>query len=343
MWHELVLHLRTARAGLPESVRLVVIGGEAASPARLAAWRELPGVDAVRLLNTYGATETALITHAVDLHGPATSVDVAGTVPIGRPLPHVVQRITAEGELLVGGPSVADGYPGLPEATAGRFVDIGDERFFSTGDLVRESADGVLDHLGRLDAQVKIRGIRVDPGEVEAQILRHRGVTAVAVTAVTVSDRTALAAYVVAAAGPVEEDASGLVADIRGFVRARAPAHLHPARITVVPALVLTPAARSIAGRPMSGTAHPPLSAPSTIRRGADDMTISESIARTIDGTSDGTSDGTITRPPTMIEIFRRVLEVDDVTDASDFFEAGGDSLLATRVLSPSRTSTTSS
>jgi nonribosomal peptide synthetase protein VioO len=240
LWHELVLHLDTVGAALPDSVRLVIIGGEAASPARLATWRALPGAGDIRLLNTYGATETALITHAVDLHNPAVMGVEVGGVPIGRPLPHVVQRITAEGELLVGGPSLAHGYPGLPEATAERFVESDGVRFFCTGDLVCERADGVLDHVGRLDAQVKIRGIRVDPGDVEAHLSRHPGVSAVAVTSATLSGRTVLAAYVVPTAPPRPDGTSDLIADLRGFMRARAPAHLHPARLTVVSSLVLT-------------------------------------------------------------------------------------------------------
>jgi non-ribosomal peptide synthetase component F len=237
VWHELVLHLSEAGTGLPESVRLVVIGGEAVNPARLEAWRAVPGAERIRLLNTYGATETALVTHAVDLHGPAGGHE---GVPIGRPLAHVVQRFTEGGELLVGGPCLASGYPGLPEATAERFVVVDGVRYFRTGDLVRESADGLLHHLGRLDAQVKVRGIRVDPGEVEAHLVRHPDVVAAAVTGVTASDRTVLAAYVVAA-GPLTADGSrALVAEIRRFLRAHAPCHLLPARITVVPALALT-------------------------------------------------------------------------------------------------------
>ena len=189
------------------------------------------------MLNTYGATETALITHAVDLHGPLAASDAStGAAPIGRRLPHVRQRLTHEGELLVGGPSLATGYPGLPDATAERFVELDGERWFSTGDLVGESGDGLLHPRGRLDHQVKVRGIRVDPGEVEAHLLRHPGVAAAAVLGVVVSERTALAAYVVPSA-PRQDD---LGAALRGFLREHAPSHLRPARITVVPDLVVT-------------------------------------------------------------------------------------------------------
>jgi acyl-coenzyme A synthetase/AMP-(fatty) acid ligase len=237
VWHELVLHLVESGEQLPESVRLVVIGGEAVDPTRLAAWRTLPGAGRVRLLNTYGSTETALITHAADLHG--SHVIATEGAPIGRPLGHVVQHISEDGELLVAGPNLADGYPGLPDATLARFVRVGGVRWFRTGDVVRADRDGLLHHAGRLDDQVKVRGVRVDPGEVEAHLRRHPGVAAAVVTGVTLSGRTTLAAYVVPA-GQWSAHGTDLVAEIREFLRARAPGHLWPSRITVVPDLART-------------------------------------------------------------------------------------------------------
>ena len=222
---------------------------------------------------------------------------------------HVRQRLTDEGELLVGGPGLASGYPGLPEATDERFVELDGERWFRTGDLVREDALGLLHGCGRLDAQVKVRGIRVDPGEVESHLLRHLGVAAAAVLGVVVADRTALAAYVVSAPSATGD----LVAAIRGFLREHAPSHLHPARITVVPDLVLTTSGKvdRRATHALYGAPHPkghPVSPPAITQP--------------------------LTQPATIVAIFRRVLEDDDIGDATDFFEAGGDSLLATRVLS---------
>jgi nonribosomal peptide synthetase protein VioO len=237
VWHELVLHLVEAGERMPESVRLVVIGGEAVDPTRLAAWRTLPGTERIRLLNTYGSTETALITHAVDLHGPRAAL--TGGAPIGRPLGHVRQHVSEDGELLVAGPNLADGYPGHPEATLARFVEVDGVRWFRTGDVVRADRAGLLHHAGRLDDQVKVRGVRVDPGEVEAHLLRHPHVAAAAVTGVTVSGRTVLAAYVVRT-GAHTDDGTDLVADLRAFLKTRAPGHLSPSRITVVPGLSLT-------------------------------------------------------------------------------------------------------
>jgi len=243
-WHELVRHLAEERLGLPETVRLVVTGGEAIDSARLADWCDLP-TGQIRLLNTYGCTETTLITHAVDLHGPqAPRFDPWNTmarVPIGWPLPHVREYVD-NGELLIGGPSVALGYPGMPEATEARFVTIdGAGPYFRTGDRVTRSEDGMLVHHGRLDQGVKVRGILVDPAEVEARIAGHPGVKAVAVAGVTVAERTMLAAYVV----PRTADSAGsLDTDLYAYLRARVPSHLVPGRISVVPTLVYTPSGK---------------------------------------------------------------------------------------------------
>jgi nonribosomal peptide synthetase protein VioO len=223
-WHELVTHLTEDAAVLPDSVRLVVTGGEAVRPDRLADWLAL-GTRA-RLLNTYGCTETTLITHACELAVPYEEV------PIGHPLPHVVELVE-DGELLVGGPALALGYLGMPAKTAERFTERDGTRVFRTGDRVSRRADGMLVHKGRLDGELKVRGVRVDPAEVEAHLLRHPAVVEAAVAGVRTADHTALAAYVVVRA-PVEPPA--VLAELRG----RVPAHLVPSRLTVVPALVRT-------------------------------------------------------------------------------------------------------
>jgi nonribosomal peptide synthetase protein VioO len=228
-WHELVHHLVEDGATLPASVRLVVIGGEAVSPARLADWRALD-TGRIRLLNTYGCTETTLITHAADLD------HTGDAAPIGRALPHVRERISADGELLVGGPAVSLRYHDLPEATAARYVTDGD-RFFRTGDRVRRRPDGALELVGRVDDELKIRGIRVDPAEVEVAITSHPAVGAAAVVGTTVAGRTALVGYVVPRPGA---EPAGLDAAVVRFLRERVPAHLVPSRVSVVSALVHT-------------------------------------------------------------------------------------------------------
>ena len=242
-WHELVNYLGEERAALPARVRAVIIGGEAVRPARLAEWRMLD-TSRIRLINTYGATETTLVTHAIDLHGPLAESSAHADmepVPIGRPLPHVTEHISDGGELVVGGPALALGYLGLPDASAARFplLDLGDgpRRYFRSGDHVSRAANGALVYRGRLDNQLKIRGIRVDLGEVEAELARHSGVAAVAVAGVSVADHTSLAAYVVPRASA---NTRTLAAELFAELRARVPAHLVPASINVVSELVYT-------------------------------------------------------------------------------------------------------
>ncbi|WP_412543470.1 amino acid adenylation domain-containing protein [Longispora sp. K20-0274] len=230
-WHELVRHLAEDGVALPNCLRLLVIGGEACAPARLADWHALDTAD-VRLLNTYGCTETTLVTHAAGLDVP-----VGAPVPIGRALPHVVERIGADGELLIGGPALATGYLGLPGATDERFVTGPEGRFFRTGDRVARTPEGLLVHLGRLDGEVKIRGVRVDPAEVEALVGAHPGVGAVAVTGAEAAGRTILACYVTAAPGT---DPAGLRSALLGDLRTRLPGHLVPGRLTVVSELAHT-------------------------------------------------------------------------------------------------------
>lgn len=212
-WHELVRHHAADRSTLPVSLRLVVIGGEAVDPGWLAHWCRLD-TEHIRLLNTYGCTETTLITHAVDIYGPrasATTVQscAARRVPIGRPLPHVVEHIGAESELYIGGPSIAYGYRGQPVETRERFatLDSGD-RFFRTGDRVAVAADGKVEMIGRRDHEVKVRGIRVDPAEVGSHLIGCPGVAGASDVGTTLAGCTALVAYVVAEADadPAERD-----------------------------------------------------------------------------------------------------------------------------------------
>jgi len=136
---------------------------------------------------------------------------------------------------------VALGYRGRPEATAARFVPLdlgnGTDIYFRTGDRVSRSGAGMLVHEGRLDGVIKVRGIRVDPGETEAQIAGHPQVDAVAVAGATVAGRTTLVAYVVPRR---PADTSALGADVLAHLRTRVPAHLVPSQVNVVSELVYT-------------------------------------------------------------------------------------------------------
>ena len=232
------LFLHEEQAALPDSVRVVVIGGERVDPTRLRQWRDLD-VGHVRLLNTYGCTETTMVTHAVQLSGPGTEPEVAAhdEAPLGRPLPHVRDHVTDEGELLVSGPALATGYLGLPELTATGFPvadhGSGPIRWFHTGDLVTRGEHGLLYSRGRADEQVKVLGVRVHPAEVEAQLNTHPGVTGAVVVGQRLLGRTVLTAYVVSAEATTP-------AELKRYLRERLPSQFVPSRVKFVAALAYT-------------------------------------------------------------------------------------------------------
>lgn len=238
-WHELVLFLHEEQTALPECVRLVVIGGERVDPTRLQQWHQLDFAH-VELLNTYGCTETTLITHAMQLAGPGTEplVTLPGSeVPIGRPLPHIVDHVTDDGELLIAGPTLASEYLGMENVTAAAFPvedhGAGPARYFHTGDVVTRGPDGVLYSRGRADEQVKVLGVRVHPAEVEAQLNSHPAVAGAVVLGERSLERTVLAAYVVVAREVTARD-------LKQFIRERLPNQFVPSRITFVTALSYT-------------------------------------------------------------------------------------------------------
>ncbi|MEV5330011.1 amino acid adenylation domain-containing protein [Nonomuraea sp. NPDC052634] len=233
-WHRLTEALGDVT--WPEPLRLVILGGEQVHAAAVARWRERFG-DRVRLINTYGPTEGTIIATAHDLG----AADTVGRPPIGRPIAGTTAHVLGPygepvppgcpGELCLGGAGLARGYLGRPALTADRFVPdpFGPpgSRLYRTGDRVRWRRDGTLEFLGRFDAQVKVRGFRVEPGEVEAVLLAQPGVRQAVVTA----DGERLAAYV---AGPAEPD------ELRARLAAALPAHLVPTAWVSLPELPLT-------------------------------------------------------------------------------------------------------
>lgn len=216
-------------------VHTVVTGGEAL-PADLARhWARDR-----RMFNSYGLTECGLAStfHRVES-------DEGEPVPIGTPLPgvgvHVVDddlRPVPEGqpgELLIGGTLIARGYLDDPATTAERFLPDpagGGGRACRSGDLVRLRPDGSLELIGRRDHQVKVGGVRVDLGEVEAGLRAHPAIAEAAVLPVKHGDDTELAAHVACAAG-----SSVTPAELRDFLRERLPAAMLPARVVFHQAL----------------------------------------------------------------------------------------------------------
>jgi amino acid adenylation domain-containing protein len=223
----------------PPSLSCVLTGGEAATPAAARRWLSSP-LGAVRLLNAYGPTEGIVTSTLYEVPRDPGALPDTDALPLGRaiggrrafaadeqlhPLP-----AGRTGELVVTGPCLADGYRGDPAATARAFTRLPDGTpAFRTGDLATEGPDGHLLYHGRRDRQVKISGIRVEPGEVEAALARCTGVTAQAVTVDGQGERARLIAHVVLRTPPA--DPAHSAAALRTELRTRLPAALVPARI----------------------------------------------------------------------------------------------------------------
>jgi amino acid adenylation domain-containing protein len=244
--HVEALELQLTAAEMAGRSRLLVIGGENLTAERVEAWRRAaPGT---AIVNEYGPTEAVVGCCTYRL---ADGEDLDGeSVPIGRPAPgtrvHVLgprrELVPAgvPGELYVGGAQLARGYLGRPDLTAERFVPDpygpAGARLYRTGDLVRRLACGQLEYLGRLDDQVKVRGYRVEPGEVEAALRRVPGVRDAAVVAREVAGERQLVAHLVAEPGGRPDDD-----DVRGDLRSRLPDYMVPPVLAWHDALPLTP------------------------------------------------------------------------------------------------------
>ena len=302
IFHQLVEHGAAPLAGM----RMVLVGGEQLLPRYVRRFRG--ACPNVRLFNIYGPTETTVFVCAHEL---GAADETAERVPIGRPLAGARHSIRdaqgvpvptgARGELYVGGPVLARGYLHRPALTAEKFVrdSVSGERFYRTGDLVCERGDGELEIVGRLDDQVKLRGYRVEPGEVEAQLAAHPLVSRAAVIArQDVSSRHRLVAYFVSANGPLDEST------LRADLATRLPDYMIPSAFVALEQLPLT-ARGKLDRRALS----PPSAAE---RRGLRTLApLAHEIAR----------------------IFAELLGAEAVDPDQDFLALGCDSLLAVQAL----------
>ena len=294
-----------------ETLAGVMFGGEAADPVQVR--RVLAGGRPRRLLNVYGPTENAtLSTYEVIDEVPAAAV----SVPIGRSVANtqawVLGRdgrpvpVGARGELCLGGDGLARGYLGRPGLTAEHFVPAAGEAFgdrlYRTGDLVRWLPDGRLDFAGRIDHQVKLRGFRIEMGEVEAALSALEGVEQS--LALVREDRPGiprLVAYVVAS-GPAMADSSAL----RQALGEKLPAHMVPSSVVVLDTFPLT---------------------------------VNGKVDRKALPAPEGEATLEVSPPQTATEAalataWSELLGVQEVGRESHFFDLGGHSLLATQAVS---------
>ncbi|MFF6776686.1 amino acid adenylation domain-containing protein [Streptomyces sp. NPDC012637] len=231
--------LRRRPRALP-ALRWIMLGGEALDPAVVQRWHELDPLPPARLCNLYGITETTVHVTVHDVAEGGTGFERS---LVGAPMPHLTALVLDDwlrpcppgvpGELYIGGGSLAHGYWGRPDLTAGRFVadpyGPPGARLYRTGDVARRLPDGGLEYVGRADFQVKLRGFRIELGEIENAVAAYPEVDACVVT--VHEDR--LAAYVTGRTSTEPHD-------LRDFLGRTLPAYMIPATVTVLDAIPLT-------------------------------------------------------------------------------------------------------
>ncbi|MFE9921507.1 non-ribosomal peptide synthase/polyketide synthase [Streptomyces sp. NPDC005774] len=295
-----------ADTGGAPHLRTLIVGAEACPAALVDRWA--PGR---RMINSYGPTEATVV---ATWTGPLTAG--TGTPAIGSPLPdaqaHVLDAAMrpvpsgTEGELYVGGDGLARGYLGRPGLTSTRFVahPFGPPgaRLYRTGDRVRRRTDGELEFLGRADRQVKVRGFRIEPGEIEAALTRDPGVRE---AVVVVRDEEPARGRLVGYVTPADPARRPEPARLRAALAAALPAHMVPSAVVVLDALPLTPQHKTdLRALPAPGGGR-----------------TEEHVEPRTDGER------------ALAAIWADVLGADTVGVTDDFFDLGGDSILAARTL----------
>lgn len=295
-WQQWVATLDLDRPVPAPALRLLVIGSESVDAATLAGWCRRTTIP---VLNAYGLTETTVtsLVHAVREPDGVT-------VAVGKPIAGVEAYVLdadlepvapgVHGELYLGGAGLARGYLGRPDLTAERFLPnpfatVPGARLHRTGDRARWSTDGSIEVLGRMDEQLKVRGYRIEPAEVEAALCRHPEVTQAAVVAD--GDRR-LVGYVVTSEG------AGVPADLRDQVAAELPTYLVPNVLVALDAM--------------------PLSASGKVDRKRLPMPVAPTVMQAAPARTE--------LERRLVAIWRDVLDIARVGIDDNFFDAGGSS-----------------
>ena len=293
----------------------LIIGGEASKWSLI---EDIVSQSSCDIYNHYGPTETTVGVLINQVNNSGGQIKRGLTVPIGRPLPNTLSYVLdsnmqpvpigVQGELYIGGPYVARGYLNLPEITEKSFLPnpfVSGDRLYKTGDRARYLDNGDIEYLGRADSQIKIRGFRLEPGEIEKALLDNKIVKDVAVTAITdPKGENQLVAYVVT--HDVSSDA--VLTQLREALQDKLPAYMIPTGWVSLESLP-----RSIHGK----VKFSELPAP-------------KAIELTVENYTEPQSEIEIK----LAKIWADVLDVQQVGLHDDFFNLGGHSLIAIKLVS---------
>ncbi|WP_339505384.1 non-ribosomal peptide synthase/polyketide synthase [Pseudomonas sp. RL_105y_Pfl2_101] len=310
------------------ALRQVHSGGEAMPPEGVQAWRRA-GLEQVRLLNTYGPTEATVTATTLDCSDYVFNRrPLPLTLPIGQPLPgrhtylldaHLAPTpVGVTGELLIGGELLARGYFQRPALTAERFIpdpfSASGARLYRTGDLARFNALGEIEYVGRVDHQVKIRGLRIELGEVEARLLELAAVSEAVVLAVQGGSSLQLVGYVVpkdASLVSASADEQGAAREtLKAQLKEHLPDYMVPTQLVFLAQLPLSPNGKldrkALPSADASQLQQAYIAPRSELERG-------------------------------IAAIWQDVLKLEQVGLTDNFFELGGDSIISIQVVSRSR------
>ena len=320
-WNELTEGVNAFDLPLPAALRLVIIGGEKVLPEKLTMWQRR-AKHATRLINTYGLTESTVISTAVDLTKLTLSDPGSQEVPIGGPisntqlylLDHHSEPVPVgiPGELHIGGRLLARGYYRHPELTAERFapnpfVEAAGARLYKTGDLARFSPDATLEFLGRSDRQIKIRGFRVELDEIARALRQHAGVRDCLVVAREYPPgKKQLLAYV------APRDPSAQANEFGEFLGKTLPHYMVPSAFVLLESLPMTPNGK---------VDYQALPLPARDHTSTGEAYVAPRTAAEKD----------------LAEIWASVLGLDRVGVRDNYFDIGGDSIRSIQILAKAR------
>ena len=321
-WHLICSELASGNLVLPESLRLVIIGGERALPDLVKKWHQSVG-DSVRLVNTYGPTEATVVTTLRSLSAERFN---GQEVSIGRPINNVRVYILDKylqpvpmgvpGELHIAGAGLARGYLNRPELTSEKFIsnpfaEDSESRLYKTGDLVRYLPNGNLEFLGRMDTQVKIRGFRIELGEIEAALNQHSQVLqSVVIAREDIPGNKRLVAYIVADSKQNGQSIPYPNTDeLRHSLQQKLPPYMVPSAFVMLDTLPMTSSGK---------VDRHALPAPDTSA-----LALDPNLGKP--------------RTPTeerLVAIWAEVLGLARVSIHDNFFELGGDSIISIQMIS---------
>lgn len=321
-----LFNLHAANAPPPfQGLRELLFGGEAADPKFVL--RVLEQAPPKRLINMYGPTETTTFAscYEVDTESARRLVDSRSRVPIGKPITNTTVQVRDRwgqpapigviGELYIGGAGVADGYLGRPELTSQRFVNLTQSeqqsvdafpnKWFRTGDLVRWNDSALLEYVGRNDDQIKLRGYRIEPGEIERCL---RGTPGVVSAVAWVRKHSSAGSQLVAAVSRATNAEVTLGQRARDRARKFLPSYMIPVNIFVLDEMPITANGKVDRQRIELQCSQEPVESQSKAKQLAD-------------------------HEAKMIALWTRLLGIENIQLSDDFFDLGGYSLLGVRLL----------